>query len=195
MEKNQERKNNPESLNVKLMPYCEVDGIQTFRDSEILGFYDRMVKAGTAETVFTDGKINNREDWLRAMKSPENFLYVVYDVDKEAVALFWLNRVEIKKARLHYSGFFKGWKKGSVKIGRQILEILMGKKNSDNDGYLFDMLTGLTPSSNKLAIKYMRLCGWKIIGELPFGTWNHKAQKSEPAVISYYTREAQDEGI
>ena len=185
------KKNNPEPLNVQLLPYCEVDGIATYTDSEILAFYDRMVEAGAADTVFTDGKINCREDWLKAMKSPENFLYVVY-IGKEMVALVWLNRVEIKKARFHYSGFFKGWKKGSVKIGRQILEILMGKKNSDS-GYLFDMLTGLTPSSNKPAIKYMQLCGWKVVGELPFGTWDEKAKKSEPALVSYYVREVQND--
>lgn len=178
---------------VQLVPYCQVDGVPTFSDSEILGFYDRMVEAGTAGTVFTDGKINNRNDWLKAMKSPENFLYVVY-VDKDVVALVWLNRVEIKKARLHYSGFYKGWKKGSVQIGKEIMRILIHKKV--NDAYLFDMLTGLTPSSNKLAIKYMQLCGWKVIGELPYGTWNQSKQRNEPAVISYLTRKAQnDENI
>jgi len=187
----QTKNNSGESINVNLMPYCEVDGIATFTDSEILGFYDRMVKTGTAEIVFTDGKINCREDWLRAMKSPENFLYVVY-ADKKVVALVWLNRVEIKKARFHYVGFFKGWKKGSVKIGRQVLNILMSKKTSD--GYLFDVLTGLTPSSNKIAIKYMQLCGWKIVGELPFGAWDYKEKRSEPALISYYVRnEVQDD--
>jgi len=179
-------KKNSANINVKLFPYCEVDGIKTFRDSEILGFYDRMAKAGTADIVFTDGKINNREDWLRAMKSPENFLYVVC-VGQETVALVWLNRVETKKARFHYCGFFKCWKMGSVKIGRQILDILMSKKNPDGS-YLFDMLTGLTPSSNKTAVKYMQLCGWKIIGELPFGTWNEKAKRSDPALVSYYAR-------
>lgn len=178
--------------NIQLMPYCKVDGILTFRDSAILNLYDRMVKAGTADIVFTDGQINSREDWLRAMKSPENFLYVVY-ADKKMVALVWLNRVEIKKAQFHYCMFYTGWKKGSVGIGKQILEILINKKY--NGEYLFDMLTGITPVSNKLAIKFLRLCGWKIVGELPFGAWSHKAGKSEAALISYYTRGSFDEDI
>jgi len=175
------------------MPYCEIDGVSTFRDSEILELYDRMVKAGLAETVFSDGQINNREDWLQAMKSPENFLYVVY-VGTGIAFLVWLNRVETRKAQVHFCGFFKVWRIGSVKIGKQVLNILMNKRDSGGN-YLFDVLTGLLPSSNKPAIEYMQKCGWKIIGELPFGTWNNKKQKSESAVMSYYAREAQDENI
>jgi len=178
---------------IKIMPYCEIDGIRTFRDSEILEFYDRMVKARLAETVFSDGQIDNREDWLRAMKNPENFLYAVY-VGKDVVFLVWLNRVEIRKAQFHYCGFFKGWRIGSVKIGKQFLNILMNKRDSSGN-YLFDVLTGLTPSSNKPAIEYMQECGWKIIGELPLGAWNNKKQKSESAVMSYFTREVQSEDI
>lgn len=189
--KSRQRKNN---INVSLLPYCEVDGISTFRDSEILGFYDRMVGSGTVESVFSDGQINSREDWLRAMKSPENFLYVVY-ADENISAIFWLNNVEIKQARFHYCFFYSAWKKGSIKIGKKILEILMNKKNSLSDDYLLDVLIGITPISNKPAVKFAKLLGWKIIGTLPFGAWSNKKQKSESAIISYYTRTAQNENI
>lgn len=173
---------------VQIIPYCEVDGIATFTNSEILGFYDQMVRIGVADTVFSDGQINSREEWLRTAKQPENFLFIVY-VGEEVVGVAWLNRVEAKKARFHYCMFYNGWKKGSVEIGRQVLEILTSKKTPKGE-YLFDMLTGLTPSSNKRAIRYMKKCNWKVVGEMPFGTWNHSTQESEPAIVSYYVREA-----
>jgi len=164
-----------------------MDGIATFTDSEIIGFYYRMVDAGAANTVFSDGQIQSGEEWLLMAKSPGSFLFVVY-VGSEVVAVAWLNRVEIRTARFHYCMFYNGWKKGSVEIGTQVLETLMGRKDSNGE-YLFDMLTGLTPLSNRLAVRYLKKCNWKIVGELPFGTWNHKKQKSEPAVVSYYIRE------
>jgi hypothetical protein len=178
-------RNNP--LGVHLMPYCEVDGIRTFTDSEVLGFYDRMVENGTAEAVFSDGTINSRADWLRDMKSPYTFLYVVY-AEGCTVAVVWLNRVERKKAYFNYSGFFSGWKRGSVEIGKHILKIIMSMKDSC-DSHLFDILMGITPVSNKVAVKYMKLCGWQVVGVLPLGVWSQQNQKSEPALISYFTRE------
>jgi hypothetical protein len=171
-----------------------VDGIRTFTDSEILAFYDRMVKGGMADAIFSDGQINSREGWLHAMKSPENFLYVVY-ADENISAVFWLNSVEAKQARFHYCFFYSAWKKGSIKVGKKILEILMEKRNSSSDDYLLDVLIGVIPSSNEPAIKFAKLLGWQIIGTLPFGAWSNKKQKSESAIISYYTRTTQNENI
>lgn len=185
---------NNDSFEITLVPYCEVDGIRTFTDTEVLDLYDRMAINGTAKAVFSDGQILSREDWLETMKFPHNFMYVVFSGDK-IVAAVWLNRVEMKKAHFNYCAFFNGWRMGSVKGGRMIMDTVMEMKSKDGE-YLFDVLMGVTPAVNTSAVKYMKLCGWIILGEVPLGVWNQEKQKSEPALISYYSRkEVSDENL
>jgi hypothetical protein len=169
---------------VSIMPYCEVDGIRTFTDTEILRFYDRMSQMGFIRTIFSDGQINNRNEWLEAMKGSNNHLFVAYKGSEEA-GLIWLNRIEKKKAQAHYCLFYHGPTKEKIRLCRAVLSILINQKNSRGH-YLFDVLIGVTPSFNRAAIRFMQQCGWKVIGEIPNGTWSVIEQRSKPAVISYF---------
>jgi hypothetical protein len=61
----------------------------------------------------------------------------------------------------------------------------------DWDGrYYHDVITGLTPSCNRLAVRWIQKIGMKITGEIPNVIWDAENQKSVPGVISYITREA-----
>jgi len=52
-------------MKVDILTYCETDGIKTFRDSFIMGLYDRMVKDGTAKTVFYAGHVTTRDHFFK----------------------------------------------------------------------------------------------------------------------------------
>ena len=170
---------------IELVFYCEIDGIRTFRDSEIMALYARMVKEGTADTVFVDGTINSADEWLQAMKSEGNNLYVIY-VEDEIAGVVWLNRLELKKARLHFCLFTLESERDSVEIGKEVVRYFMSMGVEDD--YLFDLLYGIVPESNKKAIEYVKQVGAVHIGTMPHGLWNKITGKTEAAAILCYTR-------
>jgi len=175
-----------------ILPYCEIDGVRTFTDSEIVDIYNRMKANDTVDGVFIDEQIVSADDFLRVMKYGENHLYLVLDDDR-IVAFFWLNRFEGKTARLHF-GFLDLGRKDKVDIGKQCVEEVLALTDNMNE-YVFDMLIGVTPISNKAACKYVQAVGLKKIGVLPFGVYNRFTRKSEAAMIGYLSREVDNESV
>ena len=170
---------------IEVIPYLEFDGIRTFRDSDIMELYTRMEKDGTAPTVFSDGAINNADEFLAIMKNGNNMLYVIF-VDGERSGVIWLNRFEARFARCHWCLFSNQWGEHSVEIGRYTLQTIIRDKAPDGS-YFQDMLMGIIPSSNKRAIEYCEKCGGTIQGEIPFAALSEG--KSVSGTVIYYTRE------
>ena len=177
---------------IHIVPFCEIDGIRTFADSEILDIYNRMKANNTVDGVFLDEQITTATDFLRAMKYGENHLYLVLD-DERVVAFFWLNRFEGKTARLHFV-FLDLDRKDKVDIGKQCVGEIMALTDNTNE-YVFDMLIGVTPIANEPACRYVQAVGLKKIGVLPFGVYNRFTRKSEAAMIGYLSREVDNEGV
>ena len=172
---------------VNLLPFITVDGIPTFADSEILGLYERMELDGTAPVVFSDGEIREAKGFLSAMKSGLNALYVIY-VDEEESGIIWLNRFEARFARCHWCLFSNQWGEQSIAIGTETLRIIISIKDQ-NENFMWDMLMGIVPSSNKRAVEYCEKCGGAISGEIPFASMSEG--KSVNGTIIYYTREGE----
>jgi len=174
---------------IKLLPYIAIDGIPTFPDSEIVDLYKRMAADGTAATVFSDGEITSGEDFLNATKHRENRLYVAF-MDGEKSGVAWLNRFEARFARMHWCLFSNQWGKNSVEIGKEVIHTIINMKDGEGN-YLYDMMLGIVPSNNKMAVRYCEKCGGVIQGSLPYAAL--KDGKSISGVIVYYTREAENE--
>ena len=175
---------------IEIIPYIHIDGVPTFKDSDIMSFYDRMVKDGTADDVFQDGSIRSAENFLDAMKGPNNFL-IVGHWQCEPAGVMWANRFQSKFAQNHFCAFSEFW-------GNPNILLQCGRYGSlymlEHLG--LDMIMGLVPSYNKRAIKIVVASGGKIIGELPKGSFNIRTGKSEPTVVLSYTREGnEDENI
>ncbi|WP_300456618.1 hypothetical protein [Desulfobacula sp.] len=172
-------------MKITLLPYTEIDGIRTIPDSDMKKFYDRTVKDGTDKTVFYEGTISNRDEFLSVMKSPGVLFYVVM-IGTEPVGFTWLNRFENHTARNHFCGFSEVWGQ-AVGIGKEVISTLIHMK--DNDGkFIFDLFTGFIPGWNQYAIKFCLQCGAKSAGIIPNAIWNKEKQKSEDAFFIYYTR-------
>lgn len=170
---------------MKLIPYSEIDGQRNFKDSEIMSLYDRMVSEGTAETVFSDGTIQNREQFLFEMKSDRSQLYLL--IEEEPVAVVWLNRFEGKTARFHFCAFSKIWGKKTIEAGQFICSEILNYKIGEK--YIFDALLGRIPVSNKIAVDFLKRMGAVLVGDIPYGHWNDKAKKSESCFMVYMDRE------
>lgn len=169
---------------IKIIPYCEVDGIRTYKDSEILGLYDKIKESGRAGVVFYDGGIKDREGFLSYMKHGDNSVYIVEE-DGEIIGLSWLNMFRHKTAYLHFC-FTCEWGKAveAAKIG---LAALITMRDAGGR-YLFDMFMGAPPLFNKHAIAFVKACGGKSLGVLPNAVWIADRNKSEDAELIYFTR-------
>jgi len=172
-------------MKIELIPYQLVDGIPTFRDSDIRGLFDRMVSDGSADLCCRYGEnIDDAKTFLRAMK--RSLLFVVY-VDGEISGCIWLNGFEARWARCHWVLFSNQWGRDSEVIGRQVLQDIMNMKSEDGQ-YRWDVLIGFTPSANVRAVNYCRKSGGIILGEIPNVMWNKKTKESELGTIVYYVR-------
>lgn len=167
-----------------LLPYYTNNGEPSISDADVKKLYNKMVKDGTAGTVFSDGTIKTADDFLDSMKTTCR-LYVV--VDKTPIAVVWLNRFEGKTARFHFCAFQEIWGNRAIEAGKFVYrEILDFKYQSE---YVYDALVGYLPKNNEHAVKYMEKLGVQVIGELPFGHWNDVTQTSETCLIVYVNRE------
>lgn len=147
-----------------LQTYCEVDGVRTMRDSRILGIFDRLVSQGDLRKVFYDGVIGNRETFLRSMKHGDNALYLVMAGELE-VGVCWLNGWKQRTAQVHFCFFREAIKAkvDTVAIGRWMLRELLTIEGQNGE-YLLDVLLGGTPANNRLALHYLKRCGWTVAG-------------------------------
>jgi hypothetical protein len=173
---------------LKIIPYLQVDGVWTFRDSQIKNFYVRMNEE--SPHVFKDGSIATPEAFLHELKhNPDNQLYVSV-LDGEPIALGWFNQFQYKHCQGHFCSFkeYRG-NKILVEAARKTLKIVFELNGCP-------VLLGLIPASNLTAILFMKkyLSGEEI-GRLHNGCWDEHSKTFEDAVLIQVKREAYDEGL
>jgi len=172
---------------IKIIPYVEVNGMRTFSDSVIMGLFDQVESESLYQTVFYEGTVTTKKQFLDIMKGPSNQLYVLIG-DKTIFGFVWLNRFEGRTAHLHFCGFKNGWGLGMNAVAaKRILSELMHLKS--DHGHFYDLLIGFMPSWNKYALGFVKACGAKSAGVIPNAIYNMTSGASEPAEFIYLTRE------
>ena len=170
----------------KIIPYATLDGIPTYKDSEIRAFYDKMVRDGVAGLIFHDGYIQDADDFLRMMKGPDVALYIAH-YKGDACGVGWLTHFEPKarSCRAHFTAFSEIWGEDTVSIGREIFNQMLHMKADDGE-FVFDVFLGLVPAFNVRVIKWLNKVGLVAVGEIPNILWNGK--ESVPGTLFYLTR-------
>jgi hypothetical protein len=149
----------------EIVPYTHIDGVPTFTDSDLMSFYDQMKSDGTVDDVFAQGDARNRFEFLDLVKSPGNIFHVVLSPgEKKVFGVFWINRFEMKTARMHFCVFKEFWKLSDelIKVSAEYIYNL-----SANGFPLFTVLIGVTKSSATHVINYICRNGGSIVGEIP----------------------------
>jgi len=167
-----------------IITYVPIDGIPPYTDSQLRALYDRVISE-EKDYVFYDGTITSSDDFIRMVKSEGTTLYVIYHTTT-LVLMVWLNRLEGAIARINWCSFDDASTRTKIKAGRFFNKVITDR--------VFDLLIGYTPLSNEKAIKFIKLCGGKIVGEVPNLIWNEDKGESEDGIISYYER-GSDENI
>lgn len=149
-------------MKIVIRPYIYIDGIPTFRNSDIKNLYRLMFRDKTVETVFYDGEVITEDQFLRHIQQPGTVLYVAEDsVRMIPVGIGWLNSFENSMARAHFCVFSEGWS-DSLAIGKKLVQTA-----AEFPGV--DTMVGVLPTENKRAIEFSKKCGAKLLGELPNG--------------------------
>lgn len=142
-------------LNIRLIQKTDL--------STLFEIYDRIVDDEADEKVFWDGTINSRDDFVYCMSNGDNIIYGVCDGVKW-LAVAWTNCFVGNTAQLHYCVFKDGY--GHPEIGRTMVRFLLGLQ--DDDGYCLDALVGITPLFNRLAIRYLKKSGFKVMSDVTY---------------------------
>jgi len=169
----------------KLYPYCEIDGLNTFRDSEIKDLYFRMISEGS--NIYIDNRIANGDDFLRHMKYGAA-LYVAY-YDDELFGFVYLDDFATKSAKIHFCVFkeFHGTV-ANIESCKEAIKIILSTKGI-LDQFMYDVLVGIIPSNNRVAIRFIGKIGGKISGVIPGAIWNAKEQASTDGTVVYFMRD------
>jgi hypothetical protein len=169
---------------IHIMPYTSSDGVPTYRDSEIREFYNQVIEEGWGDIVFFDGSIQGQNHFLQKMKpnqwgESQNMLHIVYYKGIPA-AMVWLNRFEKTHCYVHWL-FFKAGRRVTKEIGIAVLEFLF-------NNYEVETLMGITPSFNKLALRFLKSIGLTSSCEIPGILWSSKKGKAIPGHMMFINR-------
>ena len=173
-------------MELKIFPYTKKDGLRTRTDSGIMALYDQMATDGSAGIVFSEGHIDSRESFLKYMKAPGTYLFVL-KVDDEIVGVTWLDEIKDKTAFNHFCVFSNFWGKDTVALGKTTLQKLI--HIGDEAGYVFEVFLGKVPAWNKRAVEFAQACGGVNLGVIPYGIKDAAKEQNIDAVLIYYTRE------
>ena len=169
-------------MNYTIIPIINMADKCTVTDEFLLAIWQRMIDEGKARWVFYDGSITTGDEWLLFIKSPLNYTLTVMDDNGAIRMIAWLNCYENKSARVHYCNLGK-YNRG---VGKAVREYWSNLRDQDGNR-LLKTLVGITPETNNLAVKMVKLLGFTVIGTIPhFCRMKYDGDRLVGGVISYY---------
>ena len=157
-------------------------------DNYIKNIFVKMQEQHLVRKVFTRGAIETPDDFLDFMQSPQNHLQIICEDNGNPLLICWVNGIEDKHASIHWCLFKETWGKNSIELGFMARDNWLNLKDK-NGNYHLNMLIGITPIDNKLAIRFLKNIGAKCVGVIPNHMYNIYTKKYEGLMISYYQRE------
>lgn len=171
-------------VEVKLMPYCTIDGIPTFRDSEIGYLYTMLEKAGRADDLFCDGSVQSPENFVDLFKNGYNKLWLITTNDK-VKGIVCLTDFRQATAQAHFA-FFKT-EKDTLGIAKEVTKQMIHMKDND-DEYIFSVLIGIVPANNKKALSFTEKMGCTRLCNIPNFIFDYAEQEYFDGVLFNVTR-------
>lgn len=171
-------------MSYTLLYYTQVDGAWTIPDSGIKRIWERMIDDGAVSKVFYAGEIDTFEKFILYLKSPRTFPFFIFNDDR-IDAMVWCTSVRGKSALLHFNVFRSGYGKGAELANAAFTHIF--NLQSPKGERVINTIRGETPFFNRLACRYLKTIGMRILGEIPDMAHNKYTGETSPMVISYIT--------
>lgn len=165
------------------MPYMSIDGIPTFKNSDIIKIFNWMKNDKTLQTVFynIDKEIVTDDFFVRFWKRKDIKMFVIFYESKIA-GLIWIDRIINSTAMIHINTFKWTW-------GGNNVQIYINAIGEIFNNYNVDVLIGQMPVTNKMAIRFSKNVGFKKSGIIPKSLYVHKLDKKVDAYVSYALKE------
>ncbi len=158
-----------------------------FPDTYLKQVFLRIAIEGTLHKIYFDKKINNNIEFIAFIKQKKHSVFFV-KAGEEEVGFFWLTKFNQKSAFINYCLFKKFWGRKSIKISQFCIGYILKRKNANGD-YLLDILLGLTPVNNRLAVGFLIKSGMQVLGKLPGICTDYHHNKVVDGLLSYKTRD------
>ena len=146
-----------------LIPYAKVNGEWNIPDHLMMGMYTKLKAQNLHKTVFYDGSVNSEHEFLLVMQNTENLPIIAFD--EVPIGMGWINGISFKYALCHHFFFKEFWGKKTVEGAKSFIDYWFSMK--DDKGYIFNTLLGMTPSNNKLAVRFLDKINFHKVGEIP----------------------------
>lgn len=168
-----------------------------FTDELVFAMYTRMVESRADRSVFYDGSCKSLSDFSNIMLAPDVHSWALF-FEGELAGICWLNGLCGKSAHGHFCMFDNVYGRAadgvskSVILGRFVTSSWL-RHTDENGRHLLDVVIGITPKRNKLAVKWVQRCGAVRRCDIPYGVWFADEGVSEDAVLTTITRESTDD--
>ena len=168
---------------MKFIPYVQENGAWSIPDNVMESIFVEMQKHGLEKIVFYSGGVDTPEKFAQFMKAPGIVAHTIWgDTGIELMA--WLTHFGANYAYGHFCTFPSAWGKRTKKLANETFRYWFGWE--PGGAPLLDVILGQTPANNRLAVKYIKNIGMKILGTVPLcAVGDDKAG----LVLSYLTRE------
>lgn len=149
-------------------------------NAQLAALFDRVVAEGLYDSFFYAGQCRTAEDFVKYSRSPLNWVFQV-EREGELIGFGMLDNFNAESAYFHHCHFRAGWRF----TGDTAAAALAWIKRSIP---CISTLIGITPATNRLAVRYAQRNGFKILGEIPRSLRNKDGEVID-AVLSVYTWE------
>lgn len=159
----------------------------TSGDRQLLGsIFARLNSEHTFPLLYFDGAIRHEDAFIADVLHPGSLPFLIFWEGRQA-GFCWFNTIRGRSAYGHFVFFREFWGHRTTRqMGRAIFSRVLTFR--DQQGYLFDVLLGLTPRRNALAWRLALLCGAQQVGVIPCGIFDAERGKSDDAMLVAVTR-------
>ena len=147
-------------------------------DDEIRELFHRVEREGLLDSFFYAAQCETADEFLAYVRDKGTWMFQV-ERHGEVVAFGMLDNFSAESAYFHHCHFRAGWKH-TLETACHTLEWLQASCPS------IKTLIGITPTRNRLAVRYAGRCGFKILGEIPRSLYDRDGN-AQDAVLSVYT--------
>ena len=172
---------------IAITKYVKKNGKYNISDRHLAGIYRRTVKEKTVHKVFFDMQVRNTNDFINYFKD-ENLEFFIVSYHGQESGFYWLKEFAPRASFITYCLYKSFWGEHTLKISQACIEATFNKKD-EHGNHKTDILLGLTPASNKLALKFLAKNGMKIVGSIPNLIRDAQKGKLVDGIISYRHRE------
>lgn len=164
--------------------------VKDFSDYRVVNFWKDMKTSGLLRSRMIEVAEPSLRDVEEMLADKTNACFVMWDAEKGKIAAeTMLNNFRGLAAQVHFSihPIYHG--PIAVQIAREGAEQHFNLK-SEQTGDCLTTLIGLTPADNRLAIKFIKRVGFKVLDKVDKMFYNAKSKKYVDGYLSKLTSES-----